>query len=75
MPNGGAVAEIIVRHKAANFQKEIQKFMKGQGFLLGKYNASSHFHAGRGLKVMVHRDDFVSSGAREHLQILRSKLE
>ena len=24
---------------------------------------------------MVHRDDFVSSGTREHLQWLRSKLE
>ena len=61
MPNGGAVAEIIVRYKresAANFQKEIQKFMKRQGFLLGKYKASTSFHAVRGLKVMVHKDDF-----------------
>ena len=77
MPNGGAVAEIIVRYKrdaAANFQKEIQKFMKGQGFLLGEYNASTYF-AVRGLKVMVHRDNCASSGTREHLQWLRSKLE
>ena len=78
MPNGGAVAEIIVRYKrdaAATFQKQIQKFMKGQGFLLGEYNARTYFHAVRGLKVMVHRDDFASSGTREHLQWLRSKLE
>ena len=78
MPNGGAIAEIIARYKrdaAANFQKEIQKFMKGQGFLLGEFNASTYFHAVRGLKVMVHRDDFVSSGTREHLQWLRSKVE
>ena len=60
---------------AANFQKEIQKFMTGQGFLLGEYNASTSFHAVRGLKVMVHRDDFASSGTREHLQWLRSKFE
>ena len=63
------------RAAAANFQKEIQKFMKDQGFQLKKYNASTYFHAGRGLKVMAHGDDFVSSGTREHLQWLRSKLE
>ena len=49
--------------------------MKGQGFLLGEYNASTSFDAVRGLKVMVHRDVFVSSRTTEHLQWLRSKLE
>ena len=49
--------------------------MKGQSFLLEEYNASTYFHAVRGLKIMVHRDDFVSSRTTEHLQWLRSKLE
>ena len=75
-PMVGLITEILVRQgdAAANFQKEIQKFMK-EGFLLGEYNARTSFHAGRGLKVMVHRKDFASSGTRKHLQWLRSKLE
>ena len=41
------------RDAAANFQKEIKKFMKDQGFSIGKVQRKYIFLAGRGPKVMV----------------------
>ena len=63
------------RDAAANFQKEVKKFMQGIGFRVGKYNPCTYFHRGRQLKTLVHGDDFVTSGSREDCQWLKEKLE
>jgi hypothetical protein len=63
------------RDAAANFQEEVRKFMVGIGFRQGKYNVSTYFHSTAGLKVLVHGDDFVSSGKRESARWFREQLE
>ena len=52
---------------ALNFQKEVRKLMLSQGFVVGKYNSSTYFHKATNIQVMVHGDDFVSSGSRSSL--------
>ena len=52
------------RDAAANFQREVKKFMREQGFVVGAYNVSTFYHRQRGLCVMVHGDDFISTGSR-----------
>ena len=49
--------------------------MLSQGFVVGKYNSSTYFHKARSIKVMVHGDDFVSSGSRSSLKWFRGQLE
>ena len=36
--------------------------MREQGFVVGAYNVSTFYHRQRGLRVMVHGDDFISTG-------------
>jgi hypothetical protein len=62
------------RDAAANFQKEVWKFMEGIGFTRGRYNPCTFLHKGRGIKCLVHGDDFVSSGSRKDLEWLRIKM-
>lgn len=63
------------RDAAANFQAEVQRFMKGLGFKVGKYNACTFWHPGRDIKTIVHGDGFVSGGDAADLEWLRSGME
>ena len=63
------------RDAAANFQREVKKFMREQGFVVGAYNVSTFYHRQRGLRVMVHGDDFISTGSRESLSWMKCRLE
>ena len=63
------------RDAAANFQGEIKKFMESIGFVQGRYNPCTFFHAGRELRTVVHGDDFVSTGTPEDLEWMKKELE
>ena len=63
------------RDAAANFQQEVQRFMRDIGFRCGKYNVCTFWHPKRDLKTMVHGDDFVTSGERDDLQWLKEQME
>ena len=63
------------RDAALNYQKEVWKFMQSQGFVAGKYNSSTYLHKAKGIKVMVHGEDFVSSGSRSSLKWFKAQLE
>ena len=62
------------RDTAANFQKEVWKFMTSQGVTVGRYNASTFYHGKMKIKTMVHGDDFVSVGRASALQRFKTKL-
>lgn len=62
------------RDAAANFQKEVAKFMKQQGFEQSKYNPCTYRHVGRRISVLVHGDDFVATGSRKNLLEFRAAL-
>ena len=63
------------RDAAANFQHEVKKFMKSNGFTVGLYNPCTYHHKGWQLKCLVHGDDFVTSGDRSGCDWLRKRLE
>ena len=63
------------RDAAANFQREVKKFMREQGFVVGACNVSTFYHRQRGLRVMVHGDDFISTGSWESLSWMKCRLE
>ena len=63
------------RDAAANFQKEVQGFMKKIGFRVGRYNQCTYHHATRGLKSLVHGDDFVTTGDRKDCRWFNEMLE
>ena len=62
------------RDAAANFQKEVRKFMVSCGFRVGLYSASTFYHRARSLKVVVHGDDFIIVGQREAVAWFRQRL-
>ena len=49
--------------------------MREQGFVVGAYNVSTFYHRQRGLRVMVHGDDFISLRIRESLSWMKCTLE
>ena len=49
--------------------------MLAHGFTAGKYSPCTYLHSVWGIKVLVHGDDFVSSGTRDALQWFKSKLD
>ena len=63
------------RDAAANFQKEVKKFMTRIGFKVGHYNPCTYRHAHRDLRTFVHGDDFVTEGRREDCDWFKKKLE
>ncbi|MDA8582757.1 reverse transcriptase domain-containing protein [bacterium] len=63
------------RDAAANFQKEVRRFMVSHGFTAGQYSPCTYFHRTRGIKVLVHGDDFVSCGHRASLAWFKGKLD
>ena len=56
------------RDAANNFQDEVAKVMRAAGFSRGRYNPCTYWHAKKGLKTMVHGDDFVTSGPRNEMK-------
>ena len=84
MEDGGEAGNEIVgllqksiygtRDAAANFQREV-KFMREHRFVVGAYNVSFVYFRQRGLRVMVHWDDFISTGSRESLSWIKCRLE
>ena len=63
------------RDAAANFQAEVKRFMLGLGFEQSQYSASVFWHRARGLRTLVHGDDFMTTGLRENTAWFRKKLE
>ncbi len=63
------------RDASANFQKEIRRFMANIGFDVGKYNVSTFHHKQRGIRTLVHGDDFVSTCERKEAKWLKEQLE
>ena len=55
--------------------KHCKKFMLKIGFVRGKYNTSTYFHKQKKIKVLVHGDDFVSSGMRHQALWFKNELE
>ncbi len=48
--------------------------MRKIGFVRGGYNPCAFWHLRRGIKTLVHGDDFVSEGHREEVKRLKGKL-
>ena len=63
------------RDAAANFQKEVTIFMMKCGFTVGRYNPCTYFHKCKGLRTLVHGDDFVTSGQRRECDWFKKQLE
>jgi hypothetical protein len=62
------------RDAAANFQAEVNVFMKSCGFRRGRYNVSTYYHQEKNLKTLVHGDDFVTTGERKNTEWFRARL-
>jgi len=62
------------RDAATNWQEEVAKEMRGWGFRRGRYNPCMYWHRERGIKVLIHGDDFVATETREQLEWLKGKL-
>ena len=62
------------RDAAANFQNEVRQFMEGAGFVQSCYCPQVYWHRSRGLKVLVHGDDFVTVGERCNVHWFRDRL-
>ena len=63
------------RDAAANFQEEVKKTMTKLGFVQSRYSPSVYWHQGRGLLTLVHGDDFITTGDREHARWFKEALE
>ena len=60
---------------AQNWQRAVQDTMRRLGFKRGKSSAVLFFHPQRGIKTLVHGDDFLSSGRPEDLAWFKGELE
>ena len=58
------------RDAVANFQDEVNLFLKTLGFTVGRYSTCTFWHAERDVKTIVHGDDFASSGEESDLHLL-----
>ena len=63
------------RDAAANWAEEYTKTMVEMGFDKGKASPCIFVHRKRGLKVMVHGDDFLAGGDVESLEWMRSEIQ
>ena len=55
------------RDAAVNFQREVAKLMDSLGYRQSVYNTSLYHHKQKGIKVLVHGDDFVAVGGRKEI--------
>ena len=60
---------------AQNWRKKVQETMATLGFSIGKASPVLFHHPQRGLKCLVHGDDFVVSGEPVDLVWMRNELE
>ena len=83
LSDGETAAEIVgflqlslygTRDAAANFQEEVRKFMQRAGFAQSRYSPQVYWHQARGLKTLVHGDDFVTVGHQESVHWLRGMM-
>jgi hypothetical protein len=63
------------RDAASNFQKEVRKVMVDAGFTVGRYNPCMYYHSVKMLRVLVHGDDFVSTGGASEGRWFKKILE
>jgi hypothetical protein len=63
-----------MRVAAKNWEKAYSSTMRKCGFVQGKANATSFYHRERGLRVVVHGDDFIASGSEDNLRWLEARL-
>ena len=62
------------RDAAANWQHTVAKAMEQLGFIRGSYDACTYYHPTKGLKTLVHGDDFVTTGHRNNIKWFESKM-
>ena len=62
------------RDAATNWQKEVAKEMIRWGFQRGRYNPCLYWHKLWDIQTLVHGDDFVSVGNREHIYKFKKHL-
>ena len=58
-----------------NWQEEVSKCMVRWGFNVGRYNPCMYHHPSRGLRCLVHGDDFVCVGDAADLRWLEKCLK
>jgi hypothetical protein len=63
-----------MRVAAKNWENEYSATMVNNGFTRGRASASTFYHEARGIRVVVHGDDFWASGPEEQLQWLGHQL-
>ena len=63
------------RDAAYNWVEEVARFMKGLGFIRGKYNPCLYYHPVRDIETMIHGDDFASTAEASELKWFRRKLD
>ena len=61
------------RDASANGQEVVNKSMKQWGFKMGRYNPCTYLHKGRGVRCLVHGDDFVCVGSVEDLRWFKER--
>ena len=64
-----------MRPAAKNWENEYSGTLAKSGFEIGKGNGSSFYHKGRGVRIVVHGDDFVITGRIEDLEWTKGVLE
>ena len=62
------------RAAALNWQRELTRILKKNGFSPGKASPCTFSHDTRNISLFVHGDDFLSSGSRQDLEWLRNVL-
>ena len=58
-----------------NWQEEVARVMLNNGFVRGKYNPCLYYHRERGLRTLLHGDDFATVGTRSAVCWLKGVLE
>ena len=77
---GGGCARLVrsfygTRDAPALWEAYAAAQLQALGFHRGRANACVYYHRRRGLRCLVHGDDFVVTGARQHLEWLHRELE
>ena len=63
------------RDASANWHEEVNKSMGQWGFKAGKYNPCTYFNKERGMRRLVHGDDFVCAESIEDLRWFKERLK
>ena len=63
------------RDAAANWQRCVSDHLASFGFKVGLSNPCVFWHPGRGIRTLVHGDDYASTGSLSQLDWLRAELE